>query len=230
MLDLTLHTAIIQLIIAYTLLGAFVFTVCIVCLSLIGWVRFADPSQQKKLFYVLIVELVLACLGYFTNTINFNPKQVQKEVQAPLAQTVSSLSRTRSELEREKQELSRRSLDTFAGHYRSKIEEVNRAIEDYRKFDTPNMRVEYGARFEEARKERFQGVVAQIDAFVAFVIKWRGVLTALSKLLNGQIDTLSSDAKKGDERKTINDFNIIQRNLESDIDALKTSLNEAVKQ
>lgn len=77
------HKLIIELIIAYTLAGAFVFTVIITCLSLVGWIRFADPQQQKKLFYIIIVELAALCIGYFGNFINFNsgyfPKKIIKQ-------------------------------------------------------------------------------------------------------------------------------------------------------
>ena len=44
------HQELIRLTIAYTLAGAFVFTVVITCLSLVGWIRFADKKQQQKLF------------------------------------------------------------------------------------------------------------------------------------------------------------------------------------
>src|SRR6266403_1628301 len=43
------HQELIRLTIAYTLAGAFVFTVVITCLSLVGWIRFADKKQQQKL-------------------------------------------------------------------------------------------------------------------------------------------------------------------------------------
>jgi len=88
MTDLTVHSAIIKLTIAYTLLGAFVFTVIITCLSLIGIVRFADRAQQRKLFMGLIVELVVICLGFFTDFLQFNPKQAQTEVRAPVVQAL----------------------------------------------------------------------------------------------------------------------------------------------
>lgn len=66
------HQEIIQLIISYTLLIAFVFTVVITCLSLIGKITFSNPHQQNKLFMVLVVELVIVCVGYFAGFINLN--------------------------------------------------------------------------------------------------------------------------------------------------------------
>ena len=64
------HSLVITLVITYTLLGAFVFTVIITCLSLIGIVKLADASQQQKLFKILIVEIVTICIGLFMNFIN----------------------------------------------------------------------------------------------------------------------------------------------------------------
>ena len=70
------HPLIIQLIIAYTLVGAFVFTVIITCLSLIDIIKFADKEQQNKLFYTLIVELMILCVFYFGKILNFNPNAI----------------------------------------------------------------------------------------------------------------------------------------------------------
>ena len=49
------HASIIQLIVGYTLTGALVFSVIVTCLSLVGWIKFADQAQQNRLFIVLIV-------------------------------------------------------------------------------------------------------------------------------------------------------------------------------
>jgi hypothetical protein len=45
--------------IGWTIVGGFVFTMIVTCLSMVGWVRFADRSQQKRLFTLLIVEVVV---------------------------------------------------------------------------------------------------------------------------------------------------------------------------
>ncbi len=73
-MDSTVHASIIKLAISYTLLGAFIFTVVATCLSLIGIVKFVYPKQQNKLFGVLIVELIVICLGVFSNFLNLNPR------------------------------------------------------------------------------------------------------------------------------------------------------------
>lgn len=75
------HAEIIRLVIAYTLVGAFVFTAVVTCLSLIGVIKFAKQSQQQKLFYVLIVELVAGSLGLFFDFLRLNPNQVARGIQ-----------------------------------------------------------------------------------------------------------------------------------------------------
>jgi hypothetical protein len=74
------HQEIIQLTIAYTLAGAFVFTVVITCLSLVGWIRFADKKQQRKLFGCLIVEVVAVGVGFFSGFLKFDPAQVAQNL------------------------------------------------------------------------------------------------------------------------------------------------------
>lgn len=84
MLDQALHASIIKLSLAYTLLGAFIFTIIVTCGSLIGLVRFVNPTQQARLFTALIVELVTICLGTFVNILNLDPRTVQKDIQGPV--------------------------------------------------------------------------------------------------------------------------------------------------
>ncbi len=65
-----------QLVVGWTLVGAFVFTVIITSLSLVGWVRFADKSQQKRLFHALVIEMVLGLGSGVTGASRFNPGPV----------------------------------------------------------------------------------------------------------------------------------------------------------
>ncbi|MEX0830340.1 MAG: hypothetical protein WD032_08855 [Nitrospirales bacterium] len=74
------HSEIIQLIVAYTLVGALVFTVIITCLSVVGWIKLADDKQQEKLFYITIVQLVVGCVAFFFNFIQFDAVQVEKNI------------------------------------------------------------------------------------------------------------------------------------------------------
>lgn len=85
------HVEFMKLIIGYTLVGAFIFTVAATCLSLVGWIKFANAGQQSKLFGVLIVELVTIGLGVFTNMLNLSPRETAAKVQAPLVQQVGQL-------------------------------------------------------------------------------------------------------------------------------------------
>jgi hypothetical protein len=75
------HYLIVQLIIAYTLTGALIFTVIVTCLSLVGWIRFADRRQQNKLFYALILELTVLAVAFFSGFINFNPVETTEKIE-----------------------------------------------------------------------------------------------------------------------------------------------------
>jgi hypothetical protein len=68
------------LVVGWTLVGAFVFTVVITCLSLVGWMKFADKKQQSKLFQVLVVELVLGGAAKALGLANFNPVEVGSDL------------------------------------------------------------------------------------------------------------------------------------------------------
>ena len=77
-----MHIEIIQLSIAYTLAIVFIFTAIVTGLSLIGIVKFTYASQQKALFRVLIIELVIVSLGFFSGILKFDARQVQNQVVA----------------------------------------------------------------------------------------------------------------------------------------------------
>jgi hypothetical protein len=89
------HTNIIQLIVAYTLAGAFLFTVVVTCLSLIKQGTIVNRGQQKKLFYALVVEIVVIGVGFFGNILKFNPAAVED---AAIAEAKRQLTRTPEEL------------------------------------------------------------------------------------------------------------------------------------
>lgn len=74
------HREIIQLTVAYTLTGALIFTVIITCLATAGWIRLADKRQQKKLFNILLVELVVGCVAFFVGFIRIDARGVEKAV------------------------------------------------------------------------------------------------------------------------------------------------------
>jgi len=60
------------------------------CLSLVGIVKFAKPSQQSKLFVVLVVELVTICVGVFADLLQVNPRETQRGVERPLVAATHS--------------------------------------------------------------------------------------------------------------------------------------------
>ena len=87
-----LHAEIIKLIVAYTLVGAFVFTVVVTCLSMVGFIKLADKAQQNKLFGILVVELATGCVTFFLGFLQIDPKAVQRDIEKPLqlkAQTLA---------------------------------------------------------------------------------------------------------------------------------------------
>jgi hypothetical protein len=72
------HQELIKIVIAWTCVGAFVFTLLITCASLTGLVKLADKKQQNKLFALLIVELGLVGVGTFVDVIKFSPDKNDK--------------------------------------------------------------------------------------------------------------------------------------------------------
>ena len=97
--DPNIHAAIIKLIIAYTLVGAFLVTVIITIFSHLGWIRFADSKQQRKLYKANIALLVIGCLGVFLNFFNVSPKYVQQQLEQPLQEKIVSISTEKQEIE-----------------------------------------------------------------------------------------------------------------------------------
>jgi chromosome segregation ATPase len=144
-----------------------------------------------------------------------------ESIQAQLKQSQETVREQRKELEK--------SLETFANHYREKVDSVARALAVYQSFDTPENRKEYGKDFEKRKAERFEEFRGKLEALIVFVKNWRGVLEALRRTLNGRFDALEMDVVKGDEKKMLTGFTIIRENIESEIDRLKKTLDAAVK-
>jgi hypothetical protein len=70
-----------KLVMGWTIVGGFIFTMVITCLSLVGWVRFADPRQQKRLFSVLIVEVVAAAGAHVVGAVNLSVSDTREKVE-----------------------------------------------------------------------------------------------------------------------------------------------------
>lgn len=79
-----------EFVLGWTLVCAFAFTVVITCLSLPGWVRFADPKQQRKLFYTLIVEVVVGFGARYLDLVSFSPASTSDKIAATGANRVLS--------------------------------------------------------------------------------------------------------------------------------------------
>lgn len=75
------HKEMMQLIIGYAFTGVIVFTAVLTVLSLVGWVKIVDSSQQKKLFSLLIVELVGIAVTFFAGFIRFDAAEVAKTIE-----------------------------------------------------------------------------------------------------------------------------------------------------
>jgi hypothetical protein len=84
------HQLIIQLAIAYTLVGAFIFTVIITCGSLVGWISVSDKKQQQQLFAALIVQLLVIGVGYFKDFLTFSPANVANAAIASAAEKIET--------------------------------------------------------------------------------------------------------------------------------------------
>jgi len=71
---------IIKLVVFYSLTGAFVFTLIVTCLSMIGVIKTLDKTLKKTLYKVLIVEVCVAAVGAYANLLNINPLKVSEEI------------------------------------------------------------------------------------------------------------------------------------------------------
>lgn len=103
--DMLIHSEMLKLIVAYTLVGAFVFTVLLTVLSLPGWIRFADARQQQKLFGVLVVQLVVGCVGFFLGFLNLSPAGTAERIEQPFSEAAAAA------LEQSARILERRPID-----------------------------------------------------------------------------------------------------------------------
>jgi len=70
-------TELMALVVGWALVGAFVFTLLVTCLSLVGWIQFKYPEQQRRLFSALIIEIVLAVGGSALGRVRFGVKAVE---------------------------------------------------------------------------------------------------------------------------------------------------------
>ena len=70
----------IRYVVAWTLVGAIIFTTIATCASLVGWIKFASRKQQNALFAILIVELMGGSVAFFLDLIRIAPDQAAIEL------------------------------------------------------------------------------------------------------------------------------------------------------
>ena len=74
-LDTAWHASLIKLLIAYTLFGVFAATAVLTVIALVRPDMIPDARVRKKLFRVLIVEVVVICVAAFADLIKTRPDQ-----------------------------------------------------------------------------------------------------------------------------------------------------------
>lgn len=80
------HTLMIQLAVAYTLVGALIFTVIVTCLSLVGVIKIPDKKQQNQLFMALILELVVGSVAFFVGFLKLDVGEVVEQLAVSVEQ------------------------------------------------------------------------------------------------------------------------------------------------
>lgn len=71
-----------QLVVGWTLVGGFVFTMAVTLLSMVGVVTFAERRQQRALFGVLVLELVVGVGGKAAGAWRFDAGAVGSGIHA----------------------------------------------------------------------------------------------------------------------------------------------------
>ncbi|MBX3444306.1 MAG: hypothetical protein KF774_18025 [Planctomyces sp.] len=74
------HAEIVGLVVAYTLTGAFVFTVVVTCIALLIPSVIPSRNVRRALMGTLILEVAAGGVGYYLDFLKFNPKQVAQDI------------------------------------------------------------------------------------------------------------------------------------------------------
>ncbi len=122
-------------------------------------------------------------------------------------------------------------LMTFVGHYRSHVETTEKAIEEYKSFNSAANREKYpsAADFARQKQELLAIVKAKLQAIVDHVENWKPVMPPFQALLNGRVSDLDLSLKSNKEEDIFLRFSILRENLTSDMDRLKAALEQAVR-
>ena len=68
-----------KLVVGWTVVGGFVFTTAATLLSMVGWLKFADPKQQKLLFKTLVAEVIVGAGASALGGIRLDPDVAREE-------------------------------------------------------------------------------------------------------------------------------------------------------
>lgn len=149
-------------------------------------------------------------------------QEVEEQVKS-LKDEVESKTRL---IEQQRRDL-QRGLDSFALYYRDKVKNAQTAIDRYTSSDTEENRKELGADFDRRQRELLADAKVKLQALVDHVKKWRPVLAALEKALNGRVTALDEQLLKDDVDGILSRFGVLRENVDSDLDRLRQELDKA---
>ncbi len=209
---MSIHMDLIKLIIAYTLTGAIVFTAIMTCLSLVGWIKIPFPSQQKKLFNILIVQIVVIGVGVFAGFLNFNPSSVETNIQIRQAEQYKSLSDGLN-----KYVFATKTLHEFLTKnltskepISSTVKEYNAAITDLRTNEASNLRL-LEILTEANKLQQFKTVMEQVATIDKVVHD--GLNSDVEKVIQGAIEKLPQDLSSSIANQLETPLNQLENNV-----------------
>ena len=133
------------------------------------------------------------------------------------------------DLQRQLDDETKQSLSAFVREYRQRIKEASEAVRQYKEFDTPGNRREYGANFENQQMAKLQAAKDKLTSLVDHVERWKTtVLAALEKVMNGRVTALKAGLAGNNAQEILSRFASIQDNIEGDIELLIRALEAAI--
>lgn len=87
---MNIHIEIIKLVIAYSLVGSFLFTLVVTCLSLVNVIKSIDKKLKRKLINVLVVEVAVIAIGSFSNLLKLDAGTVSDNIRSDERDEVTS--------------------------------------------------------------------------------------------------------------------------------------------
>lgn len=152
----------------------------------------------------------------------------KRDVLVETAKLSQDLTQVQGELKQKKAELDeqrRKNLETFFQFYKQKVAEAANALDEYRRYDTPENRREAGQSFERNKTAKFDAFREKVEAFVTFIKVWKGVLDQACKMTDGNITLLEQSIVAKKNQAIIGQFGIIRDNAESELARLRQGLD-----